>query len=54
MTDQHVARDSRPTTEQIASAGATNIDAPEAPFDAATWGTVHVPLIPVYGPPVAA
>ena len=31
MTDQHVARDSRPTTEQIASAGATNIDAPEAP-----------------------
>jgi hypothetical protein len=30
MTDQHVARDSRPTTEQIASAGATNIDAPEA------------------------
>jgi hypothetical protein len=31
MTDQHVTRDSRPTTEQIASAGATNIDAPEAP-----------------------
>jgi hypothetical protein len=31
MTDQHVARDSRPTTEQIASAGAMNIDAPEAP-----------------------
>jgi hypothetical protein len=30
MTDQHVTRDSRPTTEQIASAGATNIDAPEA------------------------
>jgi hypothetical protein len=31
MTDQHVARDSRPTTEQIASAGATSIDAPAAP-----------------------
>jgi hypothetical protein len=31
MTDQHVTRDSRPTTEQIASAGAANIDAPEAP-----------------------
>ena len=31
MTDQHVARDSRPTTEEIASAGARNIDAPEAP-----------------------
>jgi hypothetical protein len=31
MTDQHVARDSRPTTEQIASAGATTIDAPAAP-----------------------
>jgi len=30
MTDQHVTRDSRPTTEQIASAGATNIDPPEA------------------------
>jgi hypothetical protein len=31
MTDQHVTRDSRPTTEQIASAGATNTDAAEAP-----------------------
>jgi hypothetical protein len=31
MTDQHAARDSRPTTQQIASAGATNIDVPEAP-----------------------
>ena len=31
MTDQHAARDNRPTTQQIASAGATNIDAAEAP-----------------------
>lgn len=33
MTDQHAARDSGPTTEQIASAGATTADVPEVPSE---------------------